>query len=73
MSSLDSHGLGYNKKNELIESVCQCIQAQQARGYPVLIIRHDNAGENRKLAQRLQGTDEKLQVKMEYTAAETTA
>jgi hypothetical protein len=35
----------YNKKNEFIESVCQCIQAQTARGYPVLIMRQDNIGE----------------------------
>ncbi len=39
----------YNKKNEFIESMCQGIQAQTARGYPVLIMRQDNAGENKKL------------------------
>ncbi len=37
-----------NKKNEFIESMCQRIQAQLARGYPVLIMRQDNAGENKK-------------------------
>ncbi len=37
----------YNKNNEFIESMCQHIQAQQAIGYPVLIIRQDNAGEKR--------------------------
>jgi hypothetical protein len=37
-----------NKKNEFVESVCQCIQAQTARGYPNLIMRQDNAGENKK-------------------------
>jgi hypothetical protein len=26
----------YNRKNEFIENMCQCIQAQKARGYPVL-------------------------------------
>jgi len=35
----------YNKKNEFVESMCQCIQAQTTRGYPVLIVRQDNAGE----------------------------
>jgi hypothetical protein len=36
----------YNKKNEyVVESVCQRIQAQTARGYPVLIMRQDNAGD----------------------------
>jgi hypothetical protein len=39
----------YNKKNEFVESMCQRIQAQKARGYPVLITRQDNAGENKKL------------------------
>jgi hypothetical protein len=29
----------YNKKDEFVESVYQCIQAQTARGYPVLIMR----------------------------------
>ncbi len=47
----------YIKKNEFIERMCQCIQAQQARGYPVLIIRQDNAEENNKLEQKLQGED----------------
>jgi hypothetical protein len=61
----------YNKKNEFIENMCQCIQAQKARGYPVLIMRQDNSGENKKLEKRLQSADWKLQVKMEYTAADT--
>ncbi len=61
----------YNKKNEFIESMCQCIQVK-ARGYPVLIMRQDNAGENKKLEQKLHSADWKLQVKMEYnTAADT--
>jgi hypothetical protein len=40
-------GIVYNKKNEFVESMCQHIQAQTARGYPVLIMRQDNAGETR--------------------------
>jgi hypothetical protein len=47
----------YNKKNEFIESMCQRIQAQTARGYPVLIMRKDNAGEKKKLEKRLQSAD----------------
>ncbi len=43
----------YNKKNEFIESMCQRIQAQTAKGRPVLIMRQDNAGENKKLEKRL--------------------
>jgi hypothetical protein len=61
----------YNKKNEFIEDMCQHIQEQKAGGYRVLIMRQDNAGENKKLEQRLQSADWKLQVKIEYTAADT--
>jgi hypothetical protein len=34
-------------------------------------MRQDNAGENKKLDQRQQSADWKLQVKIEYTAADT--
>jgi hypothetical protein len=51
--------------------MCQHIQAQTARGYPVLIMRQDNAGENKTLEKRLQCTDWKLLVKMEYTSSDT--
>jgi hypothetical protein len=51
--------------------MCQRIQAQITRGYPVLIMRQDNAGENKKLEKRLQSADWKLLVKIEYTAANT--
>ncbi len=61
----------YNKKNEFTESMCQCIQAQTAKVHPVLIMRQDNAGENKKLEKRLHSADRKLPVKMEYTAANT--
>jgi hypothetical protein len=40
-------------------------------GHPVLIMRQDNAGENKKLEQQLHSADWKLQVKMEYRAADT--
>jgi hypothetical protein len=61
----------YNKKNEFIESMCQQIQAQTARGHPALIMRQDNAGENKKFKERVNGADWKLPVKMKYTAANT--
>ncbi len=61
----------YNKKNEFIESICQRIQVQIARGHSVLIMRQDNAGEKTKLEKRLHSADWKLPVKMEYTAANT--
>jgi hypothetical protein len=34
-------------------------------------MRQDNAGENKQLEKGLHSTDSKLQVKMEYTAADT--
>jgi hypothetical protein len=61
----------YNKKNEFIESMYQRMQAQTARGYPVLIMRQDNAWEIKKLEKRLQSAYWKLPIKMEYTAANT--
>jgi hypothetical protein len=47
----------YNKKNEFIKRMCTPIQAQKARGYPVLIMRQDNAGENKKPERRLNRAD----------------
>ena len=47
----------YNKKNEFIESMCQRIQAQTARGHPVLIMREDNAGEKKKSEKKLHSSD----------------
>jgi hypothetical protein len=51
--------------------MCQRIQAQTARGHPVLIMRQNNAGESKKLEKGLQSADWKLPVNMEYTAANT--
>jgi hypothetical protein len=51
--------------------MCQQIQAQTARGHPVLIMRQNNAGENKKLEKRPYSADWKLPMKMEYTAANT--
>jgi hypothetical protein len=51
--------------------MCKCIQAQTARGYHVLIMRQDNAGENKKLEKRLQSADWKLPVIMKHTAENT--
>jgi hypothetical protein len=50
--------------------MCQPIQAQKARGFPDLIMRQDDAGKNKRLGKRLHSADWKLQVKMEYTAAD---
>jgi hypothetical protein len=61
----------YTKKNEFIENMCQSIQAQKARGYPVLITRQDIARESNSLEKRLQSADWKLQAKIDYIAADT--
>jgi ERCC4-type nuclease len=46
--------------------MCQCIQAQKAREYPVLIlVGQDNAGENKCLEKRLRNADWKLHVTVE--------
>ncbi len=71
MSSQESHLLGYTTRKMSLLRACASTQAQIARGYPVLIMRQDNAGENKKLEKRLQSADWKLPVKMEYTAANT--
>jgi hypothetical protein len=69
LTGLKFNGI-YNKKCEFIENMCQRIQAQKARVCPVLIMRQDNR-ENQKIEKRMQSADRKLQVKMEYTAANT--
>jgi hypothetical protein len=61
----------YNIKNEFTKSMCQCTQAQTARGHPVLIMRQDNGGENKKSEKRLHSANWKLPLKIEYTAANT--
>jgi hypothetical protein len=61
----------HNKKNEFIESMRQCSRVQKAIDSSGLIMTQDNAGENKKIEERLHSADWKLQVKMEYTAADT--
>ncbi len=47
----------YNQKDEFIESMCQRIQTQTARGHPDLIMREDNAGEKKKSEKKLHSSD----------------
>ncbi len=41
------------------------------KGRPVLKLRQDNAGENKKLVQQLKSKDWKMDVQVEYTARDT--
>jgi hypothetical protein len=60
-----------NNKMSLLRACANAFKHRQPEGYPVLIIRQDNTGENKKLEKRLHSADWKLPVKMEYTAANT--
>jgi hypothetical protein len=73
MDSQDSHELEFTTRqmSSSSKNMCQRIQAQKARGHPVLNMRQDTVGENKCLEKRLQSEDWKPQVKMEYIAADT--
>ena len=58
-------------KDEMVEPVCEQFQLWKGAGIPVKILRMDNAGENKKLQQRLESSDWKLNVAVEYTARAT--
>jgi hypothetical protein len=55
----------------MVEQTCEEFYKSKQMGKEVQFLRMDNAGENRKLAQRLQSTDWKLCPTIEYTARET--
>ena len=62
----------YSKKNKMIEPTCEKIQVWKDEGKPVKRIRCDNAGENKKLEERLRSVDWKLgDIQFEYTASYT--
>lgn len=61
----------YKTKNEYIELYCERLSKWKERGMPVLIIRQDNAGENKALQARTQSADWKLVIQFEYTAPGT--
>mmetsp|Transcript_18815 Transcript_18815/g.23344 ORF Transcript_18815/g.23344 Transcript_18815/m.23344 type:complete len:1201 (+) Transcript_18815:436-4038(+) len=61
----------YQKKNDMVEPVCQLVNKWKGQGINVKFIRLDNAGENKLLQQRSESTDWKLDVKFEYTARNT--
>jgi hypothetical protein len=61
----------YKTKVEMVEQNCEEFYKWKQMGKEVQFLQMDNAGENRKLAQRLQSTDWKLCPTIEYTARET--
>ena len=62
----------YQNKSMMIEPTCEKIQVWKDEGKPVKRIRCDNAGENKKLEERLKSVDWKLgDIKFEYTASYT--
>ena len=51
--------------------MCKQMHAFAEDGRPVLIIRQDNSGENKKLIKRVQSSDWKLNIIFESMAKET--
>ena len=58
-------------KNAMIEPTCEILHHRMQTGKIINKLRMDNAGENKKLASRLQSGDWKIPVEIEYTARET--
>ena len=61
----------YNKKNDMPEPTCEQFHKWKQAGKPVLILRQDNAGENKLLEARAKSAAWKLDFKIEYTARDT--
>ena len=55
----------------MVGPVCEQFQLWKGAGMPVKILRMDNAGENKKLQQRLESSDWKLDPTIEFTARAT--
>ena len=55
----------------MVEPVCEQFQLWKGAGMPVKNLRMDNAGENKKLQQRLESSDLKLDPTIEFTARST--
>ena len=61
----------FETKNGMIEPTCVQINQWNQNGLIVKYLHCDNAGENRKLEERINGVDWKLNVEFEYTARDT--
>ena len=61
----------FPKKSDMVEPTCEIFQKWISQGKPIKKIRLDNAGENKKLRERCQSSDWKLNLKFEFTARDT--
>ena len=61
----------FKKKNGMIEPTCEQFEKWRQAGMPVKFLRCDNAGENKKLKERADGVDWKLNIQFEFTARNT--
>ena len=52
----------YKAKNAMIEPLCKHIHSMKEKGQPVLKLRQENAGENKKMVKQLKRKDWKLHV-----------
>ncbi len=53
------------------EYMCELMQSEMKRSHPILIVRQDNAGENKQLIKLAHSKDWKLSVAFENTARQT--
>jgi hypothetical protein len=61
----------YESKDGMVEPTCMLFEKWRQDGKPVKYLRLDNAGENIGLQKRSDSADWKLNIKFEYTAADT--
>ena len=55
----------------MVEPMCEHIHNTNEKGQPVLKLRRDNVGKNKKLFKGLKSKDWKLDVEVEYLARDT--
>ena len=55
-------GSFYTAKNKMIEPMCEQIHKMEKWGQPVKHLRQDNAGKNKKLQERAQSADWKINI-----------
>ena len=58
------HSGFYATKSGMVEPTCVQLSKWEKEGNPVTIIRMDNAGENKKLAERIHSSDWKIKIKI---------
>jgi hypothetical protein len=61
----------YDTKSGMVEPTCEKLHKWREAGKPVKYLRLDNAGENKKLQERSDSSDWKLNIEFEYTARDT--